>query len=351
MRADDAIGCRPTTTSCRRTSLTSVRANDQRVLETGPPDRDRGGGAARGRPPQRYLSVKFPLRDAAGEVYAVCGISTDDHRAEARAARARRSARRRSAPTRAKSEFLSRVSHELRTPLNAILGFGQLLEVEPLTERQHNERGADHEGRPPPARAGQRAARDLAHRVRRVRGLAARRSTSRQAVSDIVRLLRAAGGGARACRSRTRRCRGCRWALADEQRIKQVLLNLLSNAIKYNRSGGERRRRRAPTRRAATSRCGSPDTGHGIAPEDLERLFSPFDRLGAEQIGDRGHRARPGALEADGRGDARVAGGRERARARAAPSWSSCRLRRCPADAAEASHAGDKALARRVDQS
>ncbi len=39
--------------------------------------------------------------------------------------------------TRAKTEFLSRVSHELRTPLNAILGFGQLLEVEPLNERQH----------------------------------------------------------------------------------------------------------------------------------------------------------------------------------------------------------------------
>jgi signal transduction histidine kinase len=61
-----------------------------------------------------------------------------------------------------------------------------------------------------------------------------------------------------------------------------VLLNLLSNAIKYNRSGGTVDVGVAGTEGGAVS-VRITDTGHGIADEDLERLFSPFDRLGAEQ--------------------------------------------------------------------
>ncbi len=116
--------------------LTALSENDAQVFETEQqleteeqvilPDGSR-----------TFLSAKFPLRDAVGAVYAVCGISTDvtelkqvqdevDERAELERA------------NRAKSAFLSRVSHELRTPLNAILGFGQVLEVDALTERQQN---------------------------------------------------------------------------------------------------------------------------------------------------------------------------------------------------------------------
>jgi signal transduction histidine kinase len=76
----------------------------------------------------------------------------------------------------------------------------------------------------------------------------------------------------------------CPWAQADEQRTKQVLLNLLSNAIKYNRPGGgvDVRVTEVDGSRLAVR---ITDTGRGIAPEHLERLFSPFDRLGAEQSG------------------------------------------------------------------
>ncbi|HEX9717997.1 MAG TPA: ATP-binding protein, partial [Actinomycetota bacterium] len=70
--------------------------------------------------------------------------------------------------------------------------------------------------------------------------------------------------------------------LADRQRLKQVLLNFLSNGVKYNLEGGT----------ATVSCVGSQaemltisvaDTGRGIPAEQLERLFSPFDRLGAER--------------------------------------------------------------------
>jgi CheY-like chemotaxis protein/anti-sigma regulatory factor (Ser/Thr protein kinase) len=69
---------------------------------------------------------------------------------------------------------------------------------------------------------------------------------------------------------------------ADRQRLKQVLLNLTSNAVKYNHHGGAIRIACAP---AAEGRIAVTvgDTGPGIPPDKMERLFLPFDRLGAEQ--------------------------------------------------------------------
>ena len=78
----------------------------------------------------------------------------------------------------------------------------------------------------------------------------------------------------------------CGAVLADRQRLKQVLLNLVSNALKYNRPGGA-------VQVTCTAVGGVPeapawrlsvgDTGPGIHPEMFERLFKPFDRLGAER--------------------------------------------------------------------
>jgi CheY-like chemotaxis protein len=70
--------------------------------------------------------------------------------------------------------------------------------------------------------------------------------------------------------------------LGDHQGLKQILLNLLSNAVKYNREGGS-------VDLACEKMAGErlrikvTDTGPGIAPESVERLFVPFDRLGSER--------------------------------------------------------------------
>ena len=100
---------------------------------------------------------------------------------------------------------------------------------------------------------------------------------------------------------------GCTWALADEQRVKQVLLNLLSNAIKYNRSGGgvdvsvadpgDRMRVGADHRHRPRHRGGGPR-----APLQPVR-----PARGGADCG-RGHRPRAGPLEADGGGDERALG-------------------------------------------
>jgi len=255
-----------------------VRANDEQVLVTGrqieieeevPVDDTL----------QWYLSVKFPLRDSAGEVYAVCGISseiTELKRAQQELSQREEAER----ATRAKTEFLSRVSHELRTPLNAILGFGQLLEVEPLNERQH----ASVEQ----IMKGGRHLLELVDELLEVSRIESgefkvslRPVDVALALQDILHLLQPLAAERNV--SIVNRVDGeASWALADEQRTKQVLLNLLSNAIKYNRSGGGVDVSVKDSDNGYVS-VRITDTGRGIAAENLERLFSPFDRLGAEQ--------------------------------------------------------------------
>jgi signal transduction histidine kinase len=70
---------------------------------------------------------------------------------------------------------------------------------------------------------------------------------------------------------------------ADKQRLRQVLLNLLSNAIKYNRPKGRVHRQTEVTEDMV--RISVADTGLGISPEMVERLFIPFDRLNVEATG------------------------------------------------------------------
>ncbi len=73
---------------------------------------------------------------------------------------------------------------------------------------------------------------------------------------------------------------GAATVVADRQRTKQVVLNLLSNAVKYN--AGDRRITVAVERvDPARARLAVTDTGMGIPAADLDRLFQPFERLGA----------------------------------------------------------------------
>jgi len=181
----------------------------------------------------------------------------------------------------AKSEFLSRMSHELRTPLNAVLGFAQLLAMDGLTKEQSDNvrqirKGGSH-------------LLDLINEILDISQIESGHlsmSPEPVLVSEVVEEAISLVGPLAADKSvnliaTTDREPVC-YVFADRQRLKQILINLLSNGIKYNRLSGSV---------SVSSFVPSPgllriqvtDTGPGIAPENRDLLFVPFERLGAEQ--------------------------------------------------------------------
>lgn len=179
----------------------------------------------------------------------------------------------------AKNEFLSRMSHELRTPLNAILGFGQLLEMAELGDRERD--FVAHI-----SRAGRHLLGlvDEVLDISRVESGHLRLSFEPVRVRDVVD---AAVGMVRPIAEarpvsltveESPAIDG--YVRADRQRFQQVIVNLLANAVKYNRDGGS-----VTVRVIRAGLVEVTDTGLGIAPDNLAKVFSPFERLGAEQTG------------------------------------------------------------------
>jgi PAS domain S-box-containing protein len=182
---------------------------------------------------------------------------------------------------RAKSEFLSRMSHELRTPMNAILGFAQLLEMDDLETTQRL--GVEQ------ILKGGRHLLTLINEVLDIARIEAGQlslSPEPVRVSEVVREAMALVQPLAAAREvhfdNSVSSQSCH-VIADRQRLKQVLLNLLSNAVKYNHHGGLVRLSCAPV--GERVRIEVSDNGPGIPSNSLEKLFVPFERLGADQQG------------------------------------------------------------------
>jgi PAS domain S-box-containing protein len=224
-------------------------------------------------------SVLVPEADDQGRIVAIlCYLLDVDDRHQAE--RAQREAQEAAdAANRSKSEFLSRMSHELRTPLNAVLGFGQLLELESLTVDQQE--SVDQ------ILKGGRHLLDLINEVLDISrieagelALSPEAVLASELIQETVDLIRPLADQRDIQLVIDRSQCDC-YVFADRQRTKQVLLNLLSNAVKYNRPRGTVAigcEQPTPTRLRITI----ADTGPGIAADQLDQLFTPFERLGAE---------------------------------------------------------------------
>ncbi len=185
------------------------------------------------------------------------------------------------AANQAKSEFLSRMSHELRTPLNSILGFAQLLELAALGDDdrdnvQHILKGGYH-------------LLDLINEILDLARIESGRLSlspepvrMREALRDALDLVRPLAVQQNINISPDVAIRCDRHVQADRQRLKQVLLNLLSNAIKFNRPGGSVVLACEETPRN-TLRIEVSDSGSGISQEGLKKIFTPFERLNADE--------------------------------------------------------------------
>jgi PAS domain S-box-containing protein len=222
------------------------------------------------------------LFDNAGELRGFGKVTRDmsERRLAREAERAARDAAERA--SRAKTEFLSGMSHELRTPLNAVLGFAQVLALDTLTP--HQREAVDQI-----AKAGELLL-GLVDELLDISLIEAERMTvSLEPVHvgglilECVELIEPIAAQHHVQVIAPPRRDMAEYVVADQQRLKQVLMNLLSNAVKYNRSGGTVRVAAAVAEQRV--RISVADTGPGLDAEDLDRLFVPFERLGASESG------------------------------------------------------------------
>jgi predicted ATPase/signal transduction histidine kinase/CheY-like chemotaxis protein/tRNA A-37 threonylcarbamoyl transferase component Bud32 len=199
---------------------------------------------------------------------------------------------------RAKSEFLANMSHELRTPLNGILGYSQILrKSKELTEQQKNGLSIIH-------KCGEHLL-TLIDDILDLSKIEARKMELHPKTFDFPEFLNSL---VEICRIRAEQ-KGIALNYeaiaplpplihADEKRLRQVLLNLLNNAIKFTTVGGvtfkvgsvshwsENREQtmQSPWDHSPLTidrlRFQIEDTGIGIALEQLEEIFLPFQRVG-----------------------------------------------------------------------
>ena len=180
-----------------------------------------------------------------------------------------------------KSRFIAHMSHELRTPLNAVIGYAEMLE-EGLREQQAQIEAND-------AARIRRAGVHLLCIINEILDISKIEAgqldldpawINLEAVAydtaDLVRpLAEARGNRLRVQMETAPRVR------ADPQRLRQCLLNLLSNACKFTENGEVGIRVFAAERPAPQLRIAVADTGAGIAPEEMAKLFQPFVQLEA----------------------------------------------------------------------
>ena len=181
---------------------------------------------------------------------------------------------------RAKDEFLATMSHELRTPLNAILGLSECLLEQlrgPLNERQQQS-----------LRTIEISGRHLLTLINDILDLAKVESGRMEVHLDPVLITELCESSLLFVKEQALK-KHLHLALhlddqrammyADAKRLKQMLVNLLSNAVKFTEAGGQVSLEVQTDAEAGVVRFSVEDTGIGMTPEGMGRLFQPFIQL------------------------------------------------------------------------
>ena len=187
---------------------------------------------------------------------------------------------------RAKSDFLANMSHELRTPLNGILGYAQILQrSEPLTHKGRG--GVD---------IIYQCGSHLLTLINDVLDLSKIEAGKLELHPTAFHLPSFIQGVAEICTIRAEE-KAISFDLqidselptgvcGDEKRLRQVLLNLLGNAVKFTEKGGVIfavdviKNLESSTQNLSRIRFRVQDTGPGMTPEQVKKIFLPFEQVG-----------------------------------------------------------------------
>lgn len=184
----------------------------------------------------------------------------------------------------AKSAFLANMSHEIRTPMNAILGFAKLMRQDPgLTQRQRKQLDIINS-------SGEHLLA-LINDVLEMSKIEAGRATVSVSAFDLRAMLREL----ELLFNLRAQAKGLRFEIqgvdatpsyieTDENKLRQVLVNLIGNAVKFTAEGSVVIRiglRPGVDGSSDLLRVEVADTGPGIAPDEIDRLFQYFGQGGA----------------------------------------------------------------------
>lgn len=195
----------------------------------------------------------------------------------------RKAVRAADAANLAKSEFLSSMSHELRTPLNAILGFSQVMVRDSSLKNEHQQHLQIIN------RAGEHLL-SLINDILEMSKIEAGKSQLNEASFNLIRLLGTLEEMFR-LKAESKKLQLIfdlsnevpQFVKGDEGKLRQVLINLIGNAIKFTDSGSVTLRVKLKSENEISSlalplQFEIEDTGLGIAAEEMNKLFAPFEQ-------------------------------------------------------------------------
>jgi signal transduction histidine kinase len=230
-------------------------------------------------PPFGALAIRFWSRRQSGAALRIREQQAEAARREAMRAMHEALVAARTA-SKSREEFLARMSHELRTPLNAVIGFSRVLEK----NRAGNQRPEDIELLARVRAGGEQLLRlveDVLDQSKIERGQLNISLTETDVVDITTRVVQSFRSTAAAKGLRLLAVLpGCAPTVKlDPMRFEQVLVHLLDNAVKFTVGGSIRVTLVTDAATCVPSRLVVSDTGIGIAPEQLERIFEPFEQV------------------------------------------------------------------------